>query len=71
MTNPFFGALGGGQMPGPIGQFQREFCVLARRHAVDVHFCRLIVVDADVRPVDGQVRYLLKHVLGAGLCHKR
>ena len=23
MTNPFFGALGGGQMPGSVGQFQR------------------------------------------------
>ena len=23
MNNPFFGALGGGQMPGPAGQFQR------------------------------------------------
>lgn len=23
MSNPFFGALGGGQMPGPVGQFQR------------------------------------------------
>lgn len=23
MNNPFFGALGGGQMPGPVGQFQR------------------------------------------------
>lgn len=22
MTNPFFGALGGGHMPGPVGQFQ-------------------------------------------------
>ena len=23
MNNPFFGALGGGQMPGPVSQFQR------------------------------------------------
>ena len=23
MGNPFFNALGGGQMPGPVGQFQR------------------------------------------------
>ena len=23
MTNPFFKAMGGGQMPGPMGQFQR------------------------------------------------
>ena len=23
MNNPFFGALGSGQMPGPVGQFQR------------------------------------------------
>ena len=23
MTNPFMAALGGGQMPGPVGQFQR------------------------------------------------
>lgn len=23
MNNPFFNALGGGQMPGPVGQFQR------------------------------------------------
>lgn len=23
MNNPFFGALGGGQLPGPVGQFQR------------------------------------------------
>ena len=23
MNNPFFVALGGGQMPGPVGQFQR------------------------------------------------
>ena len=23
MSNPFFNALGGGQMPGPVGQFQR------------------------------------------------
>ena len=22
MTNPFMAALGGGQMPGPVGQFQ-------------------------------------------------
>lgn len=23
MSNPFMSALGGGQMPGPVGQFQR------------------------------------------------
>ena len=23
MANPFFKAMGGGQMPGPMGQFQR------------------------------------------------